>query len=119
MALGHETRSMKKQATEAKLSGTGIIAVVFLLLLIAGLICMFLPGEKKQNGETAAPAKEIETSETVTEEKTDEDGKPTPEYLNRLEESQAMEDYYQQQMEEAEKQLMQQQDPDDLAGQPY
>lgn len=133
MALGGDANSMKKEAEDWRRAGDNSLGwIIFVVIMIA--IALFLMGpddDKKTDAANTAPAAtqtDSDTTEPAAESAgepadpgypVDENGNPTPEYLEDLQESEAMEEYYREQMEEAQKQMMRMQEPDGYEGQPY
>ena len=144
MALGGDANSMKKEAEDWRRAGDNSLGWIILVIIMIA-VAFFLMGpadEKKTDAANTAPAAtepadqaaagqsaadQAATDQSATEpavpsnpgRPVDENGNPTPEYLEDLQESEAMEEYYREQMEEAQKQMMRMQEPDGFEGQPY
>ena len=144
MALGGDANSMKKEAEDWRRAGDNSLGWIILVIIMI-TVALFLMGPddgKKTDAANTAPAAtepadqdaagqsaadQAAADQSATEPATpsapenpvDENGNPTPEYLEDLQESEAMEEYYREQMEEAQKQMMRMQEPDGFEGQPY
>ena len=126
MALGGEANTMRKQAKEwGQKPGPERFGFVVMILIAVGLVLMmasFHHEDRHATIQTTSPSTTEEHSLTTEEYEidVDEKGIPTPDSLEQLEESQAMKEYYREQRDEAQKQLMQEQEPNDgFQNQPY
>ena len=97
--------------------------IAFVLIAIGlGCLKVAIHDEQKQSSTEATSPSTAEETFVPTrgyEVEVDENGIPTPESLERIEASQAMEEYYREQMDEAQKQMMQEPESDGFEGQPY
>ena len=135
MALGGDANSMKKEAEDWRRAGDnslGWIILVIIMITVAFFLMGPDDGKKTDAANTTAPAATEPADQAAADQSAtepavpsdpgypvDENGNPTPEYREYLQESQAMEEYYREQMEEAQEQMMRMQEPDGYEGQPY